>query len=382
MADIYVPAGDAQAVTLFSKLTIAHAMRHAAAAKFIKIGLKPEDPNNIVQLFTDLSKEPGDTIKYHLIPNPVGAGTIGDAPIAGRTKSFKALQASFIINQLRFGEKVVGRMTQQRVPYSIRSAMKVGIANWWTQNFDYGFFNQLGGNVAQTDLSYTGMNAVVAPDSAHWIFPSTVTAESGLTSSHPFDIGLVAKVNAMARGTLAFPIKPLNIQGAKVNGVLFLHPLQVKALRTAYGAGGWAQVQQLAYQGLMETSNPIFSGALGMIDNVVLHEAPNVPFDDSSRNQIYDIETNSMIAHPCNLGAAATGTTKVARAIFVGAQALAMGFGGAAVIDGKTLKVHWSEAVLDHGNELEVVAGMIYGMKKTVFASQDLATIVISTWAE
>jgi N4-gp56 family major capsid protein len=382
MADIYVPAGDATAVTIFSKRLLSHAMRHTAAAKFIKIGLNPDDPNNIVQMFDEPTKGPGDTIKYDLIPNIVGPGVLGDNPITGQTKSFKALQDSFTINQQRQGEKAVGRMSQQRVPYSIRSGIKTTLANWWAQTFDIGFFNQIAGNTAQTNVLYTGLNAAVAPDSAHHIYASTATSEATLTSSMIFDVSLISQVNAMARGTLTFPIKPLNIGGMKVNGVMFLHPLQVKALRNSYSAGGWADIQKAAYQGLADSGgNPIFSGALGMIDNVVLHEAPNLPYGDDTQNTVYDPELAANVAAPTSLGAAATGTTSVARAVFVGAQALAMGFGGAEQINGKTLKVSWSEAVLDHGNQLEVVAGMIYGMKKTVFASQDYATIVVSSWA-
>lgn len=382
MADIYVPAGDPTAVTIFSKRMFAHAMRHTAAAKFIKIGLNPNDPNNIVQIFDEPTKEPGAEIKYNLIPNIVGPGVLGDNPITGNTVAFKALQDSFSINQQRQGEKANGRMSQQRVPYSIRSGIKTTLANWWTQIFDVGFFNQIAGNSAQTNLAYTGLNATIAPDSAHHIFASTATTEAGLTNAMPFGIELIPKVNAMARGTLTFPIKPLNVGGVQVNGVLFLHPLQVKSLRTAYGAGAWGDIMKSAYQGSAASGgNPIFSGALGIIDNVVLHEAPNLPYGDDAQNQVYDAVANAMVPAPTSLGPVATGTTSVARAVFVGAQALAMGFGGAEVINGKTLKVSWSEAVLDHGNQLEIVAGMIYGMKKSRFASQDYATIVISTWA-
>ena len=49
-------------------------------------------------------------------------------------------------------------------------------------------------------------------------------------------------------------------------------------------------------------------------------------------------------------------------------------------IQGLTLR--WYEELLDAGNQLRVTAGMVYGIKKTRFASQDYATIVLSTWAE
>jgi len=43
--------------------------------------------------------------------------------------------------------------------------------------------------------------------------------------------------------------------------------------------------------------------------------------------------------------------------------------------------MEWVEEKFDYGNQLGVAAGMIFGMKKTVFNSKDFGTIVMATSA-
>lgn len=381
MAEISVAAGDTTAVIVFSRRTFTHAIRSTTAAKLMAIGLKADDQTNFVQLFDETMKGPGDTIRYDLIPNIIGPGVLGDSPIAGQEQAWAALQDSFIINQQRQAELLKGRMSQQRVPYSMRDSAKVTLANWMKTIINTGMMNQLGGNTAQTDVSYTGMQATVAPDAAHWIFASTAANEAGLTNAMPFSVNLIPIAVARAQGSLAFPIKPVVIKAVEIAGVLFLHPLQVRALKVNFTAGEWADIYRAALTGGQITGNPIFTGAIGMYENVVIHQDAYVPYGDVTQNLIYDPVAAAMVAAPTSLGAVAGGTTSVARGIFVGAQAGAIGFGAADQMDGKPLRVRWYEELLDAGNQLRVTAGMVWGFKKTRFASLDYATIVISSWA-
>ena len=41
----------------------------------------------------------------------------------------------------------------------------------------------------------------------------------------------------------------------------------------------------------------------------------------------------------------------------------------------------WFEELFDYGNQLGVEAGMIWGLKKSVFNSMDYANIVIASYA-
>lgn len=379
-----VPAGDPTAVVVYSHRVFYQAIRSTVAAKLMAVGLSPKDQSNFVQLFDETSKGPGDTIKYDLIPNPQGPGVAGDGPISGQEVPFSWFQDTLTINQLRQAEILVGRMSQQRVPYSMRDVAKVGLANWWKETIDYGLLNQLGGNTAQANVNYTGMQAPVAPDATHQIFAGSATSEATLGPADVFSVQLIPQLVAKAQGTLTFPIKPVVIKGVEIAGVLFLHPLQVRDLKTNYTQGEWGDIYRAALQGGQITGNPIFTGAIGIIDNVVIHQDAHVPWGDNTQNTIIIPQGGGTVTTgpgPNSLGAAAAGTTSVARGIFVGAQAASVGFGGEEGPDGKPLRVKWVEELLDAANQLRVTAGMIWGLKKTRFNSQDYATIVVSTTA-
>lgn len=390
MAETVVPVGDATAVVVYSKRVFFQAIRSATAAKLMAVGLDPKDQRNFVQYFDETAKAAGDTIKFDLIPNVQGPGVAGDAVLAGSEIQFTWLQDTLLINQLRQAELVVGRMSQQRVPYSMRDAAKVTLANWWKVTFDVGLMNQLCGNTFISNAAnawgtnMSGMNAPIAPDSNHWIYGGDATSEATLDQNDIFTVDIIPRLVSMAQGTLAYPIKPVTIKGVEINGVLFLHPIQVRQLKTNYTQGEWGNIMLAALQGGQITGNPIFTGAIGMIDGVVIHQEPYAPWGDTSQNTVVVANgpnSTTTMPGPTALGVAATGTTSVARGVFVGAQAAAMAVGGVEGPEGQPLRVNWVEELLDGANQLRISAGMIFGIKKTVFNSQDLATIVVSTWA-
>lgn len=382
MAETVVAHGDPAATIVWSHRVFTQALRSCVGARLMAAGLNPRDQTNFVQWFDELTKGPGDTINYPLIPNPTGPGVLGDAPMKGQGVPLTKFLDSVVINQQRQMIQLTGRMSQQRVAYSERNQSKVGLANWCKDILDISIFNQACGNTAQTDPSYTGLNPVTAPDTAHWIIANGAANEAALTSTDTFHPFYIDQFVALAQGGLPFPIKPVVIKGVEIAGVLFLHPYQVRDLKQEFGEGGWGDIYRAAIQGGQVTGNPIFTGAIGFRNNVVIHQDSRVCWGDTTQNQIFDPIANAMIAAPTALGAVAAGTTSVARAVFMGAQALAYASGAVEGPDGKPLRVTWNEEIQDGGNQLLIYAGMIYGIKKTRFNSQDYATVVCSTWAQ
>lgn len=103
--------------------------------------------------------------------------------------------------------------------------------------------------------------------------------------------------------------------------------------------------------------NPIFDGSLGMYNGVVLHSDYRVCQGANS-------STGALI-------------TTVRRGVFAGAQAAMCAYGR----DNGPERFTWVEELFDYENELGVSAGLIWGLKKTVFNSADYATIVLSSYA-
>jgi N4-gp56 family major capsid protein len=145
--------------------------------------------------------------------------------------------------------------------------------------------------------------------------------------------------------------------GGKDWYVMFIHPYQTFALRNDTAAANpWATLQRAAIQGGDLTENPIFTGALGVYNQVILHEWSYLP---------------------TAVSVSAVSQNATRRAVFAGAQAAMMAYGQ----DGGPNQMSWVEELFDFGNQLGVSSGMIAGLKKTVFNSADFGTIVVSSYA-
>lgn len=318
------------------------------------------DTNSLVQIKEDTQKAAGDRITVGLRMQLEGDGIQGDGTLEGNEENLVFYSDNLTINQLRHAVRSAGRMSEQRVPYSIRAEARDGLADWFAARWDTWFFNQLAGNTAQSDTRYTGNQATIAPssnrrfaydDSADGVH--SAFAESSLSESDTFKLKLIDWAQEIAK-TTSPAIRPIKYKGGEYF-VCFLHPYQVTSLRLDAGENEWRDIQNNLLQGGDINDNPIFSGAIGIYNNTIFHESTRVPQGVTS-------------------GAADANTR---RAVFCGAQAacLALGQGDQAG------KMSWEEEFFDYGNQLGVAAGCIAGLKKLQFNSEDFGTIVISTYA-
>src|SRR5262249_38296779 len=154
-------------------------------------------------------------------------------------------------------------------------------------------------------------------------------------------------------GTNNLPkIRPIRIEGGE-HYVMYIHPIQTTSLRAGVNAGQWLDIQKAAMTGGEITNNPIFTGALGMYNNVILRGGEQVPLGVNS-------PTAPTVAN-------------ARRAVFLGAQAAGIAFGQ----NSGENKYRWNEELYDHKRRLEVSAWSIFGCKKFVWNSSDFATIVL-----
>ncbi len=341
------------AVKLWSKRLFREALKETFISRFMGTS-----KDSLIYVKDETSKGAGDKITYGLRMQLSSAGVSGDGTLEGNEEALSTYNDSIVIDQLRHAVRSDGRMSEQRVPFSVREEAMAGLRDWWADRMDTAFFNQIAGNTGQTDTKYTGLQATVAPSTtsgnARIIYGPVSTTENSLSSasaSGNFQLTLLDKAITMAKTSTPL-IRPLRVNGS-AKYVAFLHPHQVYSLRTDATANRitWYDAQKARVNG-GETDNPIFNGALGEYNGVVLHESTRVPL--------------------------ATSTTTVRRAVFCGAQAACFATGQGSSPERMT----WVEELFDYGNQLGVSAGMIWGLKKTVFNSIDFGTIVISTHAE
>ena len=379
MAETIVPANDPAAVVIYSRRVILQAIHTPVLAKLMAPGLNARDQTSIVQLYDETLKGPGDTVKFNFLPQLTGPGVIGDNPLPGQETALSWQVNSFIINQQRNAVLIVGRMSQQRLPWSMRDAAYAQIANWIKSILDAGLLNQAACNTNQANSAYTGLNTPPTLDSSHQILSGGAANEASLNSSEVMDLELITEAVAKSQSTLIVPIKPPVINGVEIAGMLFLHHIQVRDLKNNFQAGEWGNLMGMAMQGGQVTGNPIWTGAIGVRDNVVMHADANVPWGNSTQNQMM-MPNGTLVASPTVLG-----TASVARGVFMGAQALSVAFGAADDMNGVPLRARWYEEILDGGNQLRVTGGFVWGAAQPQVTiggtAQNYATIILSTYA-
>lgn len=337
------------AVKLWSKRLFREALKATFFSKFMG-----EEDTNVLQVKTETSKGPGDRITIGLRMQLTAPGVLGDGTLEGNEEALVTYSDNVTIDQLRNAVRSQGQMSDQRIPFSVREESYSGLRDWYAGRLDQSWFNQLCGNTAQTDVRYTGNQATTAPSSGNILIQGQTT-ENSLTSSDTFNLNLIDKAVALA--TTATPmIRPMVVNGQPYY-VAFLHPYQVYNLRTNTSTGQWLDIQKAAMTGGDVEDNPIFTGALGVYNNVILHQDYRIP---------NALQTNG------------TAKANTARAVFAGAQASIMAFGQ----KNSDQEMSWVEELFDYGNQLGVSAGMIYGLKKSVFNSTDFGTVVMSTWSQ
>lgn len=347
MATTDYPVNSPLAVKHWERDLMKEALKRTYAFQFMA-----EGGNSIIDIKTELNKAAGDRITFGLRQQLSGDGVAGDDTLEGNEEALVTYTQNVTINGLRHAVRSKGKMSEQRVPFSVRAEARDGLADWWAARIDTWFFNQISGNTEQADTRYTGHQATVAPDSAHQVFPGAAIAETSLSATTAFRFSLALIDKAVERAKTAVnQLRPVQV-GNKKMYVAFLHPYQVTALRTSTASSQWSDIQQAILQGGQIDDNPILTGALGIYNNTILHESTRVPL----------------------VAGAAAGT--VARAILCGAQAACIAYGRG---HGKNT-YNWVEEMFDYENQLGVAAGCISGMTKTRFNGSDFGTVVMSSY--
>jgi len=132
-----------------------------------------------------------------------------------------------------------------------------------------------------------------------------------------------------------------------------MHTFQAYDLRTATSSNDWVEITKVA--GPRGDKNNLFLNALGTYGGIILHKHRNV-----IRFSTYG----------------SGGTLGAARALFLGAQAGMIAWGGGSSYG----RYSWNEEKDDRGNALAITAGCIYGVKKSRYNSADFGVIAVDTY--
>ena len=357
MATTDYPVNHPLAVKIWSKKVAREALKSTYISKFMGTG-----SNSLCQIFDETSKGSGDRIRVPLRMQLSGRGVGETESLEGNEEALTTYQDDVFINDLAHAVRVKTTIAQQRIPFSAREEARMGLSDWFADRTDNWAANQLTGYTDESDNLYTGNQTAIAPSGS-----ATTSANRRIIYGGLDNAGSEASLSASTQKFL-LPMLDLAVNIAKTSSplirpiragsqeyyVAFLHPDQVLSLRTNTNTGQWLDIQKAALQGGEIENNPIFSGALGVYNGVVLHEWTRLPGGSDK-----PLSSNA----------------SVRRGVFCGAQSLAMAYG-----QGYSSKPRYIEDTFDYERNFGVSVQTIAGCKKMQFNSIDYSTIVLSSY--
>lgn len=342
--------------------------RKADAVCDPKNGLMGKDwSKNAFIHIDDLEKGPGDRVRSTYVQQLTGTGTIKDATLEGSEETITTSTHDILVDELIHGVRSRGRMTGQRVSFDVMQTSKSQLLQWWKTRRSVIFCNHLCGYTVQSDLAYTGLNAVTAVDDEHIYRVNQGLGASndqtvGADNTAGFDVDLLDEIFAIAT-TMNPAIPPVVIDGNPYY-LCFLHPWQVADLRDT--SSTWYATMQNAIRGGKFNDNPLFSRALGMWGQTLLFEEPHITRGVNSSTGL--------------------SVDNVRRAVFGGAGMLQVAYGR--YQKGAEERLKWFNGTYDHDRKYAASAGSIMGVNVPYFNYTDSSgttsrrhgSIVISTY--
>ncbi len=288
---------------------------------------------SMIQELEDLRKEAGSNISFGLGMKLSGAGVTGDSALEASEEQMTDYDEDVAINQLRNAVRLTGRMDEKKNAYAMRESAKNRLADWFAERIDREIMDKLCGKTTSTFA-----NTPTAAAASRSVFAGGQSSVGAITTAMKMDTKILDKAKQVA--ILASPmIRPLKIDG-KDHYVAILHPYDSANLRQD---PVWAQAQREA--NVRGNDNPIFSGALGSYNGIIVHEHEyvfNTTDGDSS--------------------------AKVSRNILCGQQAGVIAWGE---------NVRWVEKSFDYGNSWGISCGAIFGVIKPIFNSVDYGVVTM-----
>lgn len=343
--------------------------------------------NAMVQRVTELTKNnKGTKANITLLADMTGDGITGDFTLEGNEEALRAFDISIELDQLRFANRIAGRMTDQKTVVNFREQSRDALAYALADRCDQLAFLTLSG-VAYTFKNNGALRTVVggavngqelvdlefasdvsAPTAArHRRWDATAGLSTGATNAvvaaDKISYECIVNLKAYAKDQY---IRGIRGAGNEETFHMFVTPQQMADLKL--DASFLANVRNAGVRG---SSNSLFSGSSSlMVDGVMIHEFRHV-FNTSGATS----------GTSGNAGAAgykwgANADVNGARALFCGAQALAMADIGLPEV---------VEDTFDYGNQSGISIGKIFGMRKPKYNSditgdvQDFGVICLDT---
>lgn len=288
----------------------------------------PEGSSMPIIRVDDLEKGVGDTIKTDIVLALSGAGMTGDtALLEGNEEKLVLRQSSFTVDSLQHAVRW-SKLGKILINHDMRTMALNQLSKWLSGKYDDRIFTE-----------FLGSGQATLPTKNKW-FGGTAGTRAAIADS---DAGGRLTLDDITRIKAYFQTEikgePLKMANGEEWFGFVIHPYAGVSLKV--NDAKWAQAQREAQQ--RGNDNPLFTGALGVWDGVILYESNRVP-------------------RSLNGGAP---DIMVADNIFFGAQAMSRGY---------AYRPDWTEEYFSYGQEQGIATFSVFGQKLNVFDLNAVAT--------
>lgn len=348
-----VGVNDPLAAKSWARKVAVEALRDSLVGKFMgsdrEGNVREKDAGAMIVTCSEAKKEGGDSITVPLRAQLQGSGVLGHETLEGNEEAMVFRNDTVVLDELAHAIRFNDRITSQRVRFNLRIQGKDALRDWWSESLDQAFISQVSGDTLQTTGRFTGNNTITAPTYELYANASADATEVGADTGATLTL---QRLSTMKRYAVNKRMRPVRVNG-KSYFIGIFHDENIVQMRNASAAAGsFVDIQKyaMANGGEKLMDNPLFSGAEGVYDGVLIHSSDRLPQGIAS-------------------GAYVANTRK---GVICGAQAACMGYGK----DNDQNNYTYKEESHDYGREMGCAMSSIFGMKKARFSLPDATSPV------
>lgn len=227
------------------------------------------DGSNVVHQNKDLTNVKGDSVVFGLMMNLNGPGVEGNQKLSGAEDTLNIYDFTV---QTKLIRNAVSRFEadDQKSQFDMLKEIKVALKQWLSDWLDNKLISEL---------------STVASSSKEAVYASAAGTLSSITANDKLTTTLISRAKRKAM-MHAPKVQPIKVDGMD-KYIMLVSPWAAKDLKDD---AKWLAAQQNA--NVRGSKNPIFTGALGEYDGVILYEYERVatmPNGASSANVCYNL---------------------------------------------------------------------------------------------
>jgi N4-gp56 family major capsid protein len=260
-----------------------------------------KDSTSIVQARENLTKSRGDRVEYSLTRALKAAGIEGEAQLEGNEEAMQFDDFASTLQEYAHAVRVKGTLSARRTIFDIKDEARPALTDWLSTKIDDKLFEAVAsvGSVKYADATEAQKDAYLALNADRYLFGAATSNNSANdhsaclsnvdSTSDKMSCAIISLVRRLA--DLGSPkIKPIKMDNGRSWYVLVLHPYAARDLKRD---STWINAQQYAQN--RGDDNPLFTGALGSWDSVIVVEHESVPVLAGVGASLIDVANNFLL---------------------------------------------------------------------------------------